>query len=123
MCAVALRRSRGLSVASVPGGRRAPPPGFIAPCDPTLRAQAPVGDEWLYEIKADGYRAQVHLNEGKVTVYSRTGVNWTKQFAGIAQAAAQLAAHTAVIDGEAAVYGETGVPDFQALRRELGKWQ
>ncbi|MFL4983676.1 MAG: DNA ligase D [Xanthobacteraceae bacterium] len=124
MCAVALRRRvRGLSVASVPGARRAPLPGFIAPCDPILREQAPTGDEWAYEIKADGYRAQVHLNEGKVTIYSRTGFNWTRQFASIAQAAARLQARTAIIDGEAVVYGETGLPDFQALRRELGKWK
>jgi bifunctional non-homologous end joining protein LigD len=124
MCAVALRRrARSQSVASTPGARRAPLPGFIEPCDPTLREQAPPGEEWLYEIKGDGYRAQVHLNEGKVTVYSRTGVNWTTQFARIAQGAAQLPARTAIIDGEAVVYGATGLPDFQALRRELGKYQ
>src|SRR5215207_5098172 len=101
MCAVALRRRvRSEPVASVPGARRAPLPGFIEPCDPTLREQAPPGDEWLYEIRADGYRAQVHLNGGKVTIYSRSGVNWTTQFARIARAAAQLPARTAVIDGE-----------------------
>src|SRR5215204_5533725 len=109
MCAVALRRRvRGPSVASVPDARRAPLPGFIEPCDPNLRELPPSGDDWLCEIKADGYRAQVHLNEGKVTVYSRSGSDWTKQFASIAEPAAQLPAHTAVIDGEAVVYGETG---------------
>src|SRR5215211_7348296 len=124
MCAVALRRRvRSSSLASVPGGRRAPLPGFIEPCDPTLREQPPSGDDWLYEIKADGYRAQVHLNEGKVTIYSRSGSNWTKQFTSVAEASAQLPASTAVLDGEAVVYGETGLPDFQALRRELGKWK
>jgi bifunctional non-homologous end joining protein LigD len=124
MCAVALRRRAGRqSVASVPGARHAPVPGFIEPCDLTLREQAPRGEEWLYEIKADGYRAQMHLNEGKVTVYSRTAVNWTTQFARIVQGAVQLPARTAIIDGEAVVYGATGLPDFQALRRELGKYQ
>jgi bifunctional non-homologous end joining protein LigD len=70
--------------------------------------------------KADGHRAQVHLYQGKVTVYSRRGLNWTKEFARIAEAAHKLGAREAVFDGEAVVYGTNGVPDFQALRRELG---
>src|SRR5215210_1328092 len=121
MCAVALRRSvPSLSVASVPNARKAAFSAFIEPCDPTLREQAPKGDDWLYEIKADGYRAQVHLTGGKVRVYSRTGLNWTAQFAAIAHAAEELADHDFIMDGEAVVYGEAGLPDFQALRRELG---
>src|SRR5690348_15468377 len=115
----ALKR-RKPAVASVPNAWPAPMPGFVAPCDPTLRDSPPPGDGWLYEIKADGYRAQLHLGAGEVTIYSRTGVNWTKPFAGIAQAARQLAT-SAIFDGEAVVYGATGRPDFQALRRELGK--
>jgi bifunctional non-homologous end joining protein LigD len=80
-----------------------------------------MGDDWLYEIKADGYRAQVHVNDANVTVYSRTGLDWTDQFSVIAKAAKRLRVRRAVLDGEAVVYGATGIPDFQALRRELGK--
>jgi bifunctional non-homologous end joining protein LigD len=102
-------------------GREAPfPAGFVDPCDPTLAERAPSGADWLYEIKADGYRAQAHLRHGKVTVYSRTGLNWTKQFRRIADAVEQLKAGEAVIDGEAVVYGTNGVPDFQAMRRATG---
>src|SRR5690348_4175840 len=116
---VALKR-RKRAVASVANARPAPMPGFVAPCDPTLRDNPPPAGDWLYEIKADGYRAQLHLGAGAVTIYSRTGVNWTKPFAGIAQAAKHLTAGSAIFDGEAVVYGATGRPDFQALRRELG---
>jgi bifunctional non-homologous end joining protein LigD len=79
MCAVALRRSapKG-SVTSPAAGRVAPFPGFIEFSDPTLSEHAPKGEDWLYEIKADGYRAQAHLRHRKVTVYSRTGLDWTK---------------------------------------------
>src|SRR3954447_8678935 len=104
-----------------PGARRAPYPGFIQPCDPTLREQAPRGAEWLHETKLDGYRAQIHLRAGDVAIYSRQGLNWTKQFGAIARAAEDLAAREAIIDGEAVVPGKRGVPDFQALRRALGK--
>ena len=95
-------------------------PGFVEPCDPTLHQRAPTGDGWVYEIKTDGYRAQVHIRNGRVTVYSRSGYDWTEQFAPLAKAASKLKVREAIIDGEATVLGNTGLPDFQALRRELG---
>ena len=98
-------------------------PGFVAFCDPTLRDQAPTGPEWLHEIKTDGYRAQLHVRERRVTVYSRSGYDWTEKFAPIATAAKHLHVRTAILDGEVTVLGSTGLPDFQALRRELGKPQ
>jgi len=55
-------------------------PGFVPYCDPTLSEHAPRGGGWAHEIKADGYRAQVHVVEGKVIVYSRRGHDWTDQF-------------------------------------------
>src|SRR4051812_32669608 len=124
MCAVALRPSaRASQVVVLSDGRKAPFPDFIGPCDPTLQEDAPRRGEWLYEIKADGYRAQVHRNGGKTIVYSRNGLDWTSQFAPIAKATKELEARSAVIDGEAVVYGTAGIPDFQALRRELGNPQ
>jgi bifunctional non-homologous end joining protein LigD len=120
MCAVALRSSPR-SVGRVPGARKSPIPAYIEPCDPTLRQRAPQGGDWRYEIKGDGYRAQLHLHDDAVKVYSRTGLDWTEQFSSIASAARQLKAHSIIIDGEAVVYGANGVPDFQQLRRELGK--
>src|SRR5438874_13791370 len=95
-------------------------PGFIEPCDPTLQEHAPTGSEWVYEIKADGYRAQVHIRNGKVTIYSRSGYDWTEQFAPIAKAAAKLKVRQAIIDGEATVLGIRELLYFQALRLELG---
>ena len=108
------RRSKSLRAPKVPM------PGFIEPCDPTLHERAPTGNEWVYEIKADGYRAQVHIRDKRVTIYSRSGHDWTDEFAPIAKAASQLNVREAIIDGEATVLGNTGLPDFQALRRELG---
>ena len=96
-------------------------PGFIDFCDPTLREEPPRGNQWFYEIKADGYRAQVHVQDKSVIVYSRSGYNWTDRFSTIAEAAIELRARQAILDGEAIVMGADGVPDFQALRRELSR--
>jgi ATP-dependent DNA ligase len=50
-------------------------PGFIKPQLATLKSKAPVGSQWLHEIKFDGYRVQVHLNRGKKKVYTRNGLD------------------------------------------------
>jgi bifunctional non-homologous end joining protein LigD len=120
MCAVALKNRAARKPASVglAGAQQAPQPGFIPFCDPTLREHAPAGPDWVHEIKIDGYRAQLHVRRGKITVYSRSGYDWTDEFAPIAAAAQALASHDLIIDGEATVLGNTGLPDFQALRRE-----
>jgi bifunctional non-homologous end joining protein LigD len=109
------------SVVVIAGAKPARYPGFIAPCDPTLRERVPEGAQWLHEIKIDGYRAQVHIHAGRVRVYSRSGYNWTAQFHRIAKAAEALRNRDLIIDGEATVLGKTGLPDFQALRRELAR--
>ncbi|WP_287321975.1 hypothetical protein, partial [Mesorhizobium sp.] len=53
--------------------------------------------------------------------FTRRGFDWTDRYGPIVGAAAELKAKRAIIDGEATVLGATGLPDFQALRRELGK--
>jgi bifunctional non-homologous end joining protein LigD len=61
-------------------------PGFISPQLATLKSKAPTGDQWLHEIKFDGYWLQIHLNKGNVTVYTRNGHDWTNRFPLIAVA-------------------------------------
>src|SRR6185436_5238292 len=62
----------------------------------------PDGDEWLHEIKHDGYRIVARLEEGDVRLVSRNGKDWTKEFPEIARAVLRLPAGTAMIDGEVA---------------------
>jgi hypothetical protein len=107
MNAVVSKRPRLPSVASIHQAKPAPYPGFIEFCDPTLRERAPAGDDWVHEIKTDGYRAQIHIHGGRVIVYSRSGYDWTERFAAIARAAEKLGVDSAIIDGEATVIGST----------------
>src|SRR4051812_6678738 len=106
---------------ALPGARKAELRSYIEPCDPTLRDKAPEGDEWVYEVKADGYRIQLHVWDRAVRVFSRMGVDWTGQFSSVTDAAARLAARRCIIDGEVVAYGEAGRPDYEVLRRELNK--
>jgi bifunctional non-homologous end joining protein LigD len=49
---------------------------FITPCLPTVAPKPPIGPGWVHEIKHDGYRLQVHVREGRVRLFTRTGVDW-----------------------------------------------
>jgi bifunctional non-homologous end joining protein LigD len=91
-------------------------PGFIKPQLPTLKSKAPVGPQWLHEIKFDGYRVQIYLNAGRKKVYTRNGLDWTKRFSVIA--GALDIPGQAIIDGEAVVIHE-GRTNFSELQAEL----
>lgn len=94
-------------------------PAFVAPCLATLVDKAPDGDNWIHEIKFDGYRLQARIDKGKVKLLTRRGLDWTKKFPVIAEALAKLPAKTALIDGEVVVEGEDGVPSFSLLQQAL----
>jgi bifunctional non-homologous end joining protein LigD len=91
-------------------------PGFIKPQLATLKSRAPKGEQWLHEIKYDGYRIQIHLNRGRKKVFTRNGLDWTKRFTEIAGALAIPG--EAIIDGEVVVVHE-GRTNFSELQAEL----
>ncbi len=85
-----------------------------------LKQRAPIGPDWIYEIKWDGYRIAVHIDNGKVRILTRGGHDWTHRFPAIAQAALRLGVGTAILDGEAVVLDERGRSDFNRLQESLG---
>ncbi|RWF69039.1 MAG: DNA ligase D [Mesorhizobium sp.] len=93
---------------------------FIEFQSPTLVAKPPAGSDWLHEVKYDGYRTQLIVDGRTARAFTRRGYDWSHRYKGIVQAAANLPVKAAIIDGEAVVLGETGLPDYQALERELG---
>ena len=70
----------------------APFPGFIERVFATLRSKVPTGARFVHELKLDGYRVQAHLLNGRVTLYTRTGLDWTTRFPTIAADVARLEA-------------------------------
>jgi bifunctional non-homologous end joining protein LigD len=93
-------------------------PGFIKPQLATLKAKAPSGEEWIHEIKYDGYRVQIHLDRGKVKVFTRNGYDWTKRFSSIATAFDLRS--SSIFDGEVVVVHE-GRTNFSELQADLAK--
>jgi bifunctional non-homologous end joining protein LigD len=73
---------------------------FIPPCNPTLRDHLPKGEGWLYEVKFDGYRMQVHKTDECVVLYTRNGADWTERFPRLAGDLAELPCTSAIMDAE-----------------------
>jgi len=78
-------------------------------------ATLPVGAEWSYEVKWDGYRAQAVKSGASVSLASRNLKNITRQFPDVVRAAASVRAKSAVLDGEIVALDADGRPSFQAL--------
>jgi len=92
-----------------------PHPDYV-PQLATLVATPPSGDEWLHEIKFDGYRIGARVRRGRVSLFTRNGNDWTAAFPEIAEAVRKLGLDDALIDGEAAIVLPDGRTSFQALQ-------
>ena len=106
---------------SSPGrvARVAAMPDFIAPQLCRVIDRPPNGAGWVHEVKFDGYRIQMSIENGEVRLKTRAGLDWTHRFAGVAKAAGTLP--DAIIDGEVAALDDKGAPDFAALQAALSE--
>src|SRR5262245_4438159 len=119
--APAQRRARGLADA-----KGLPMPSFIEPALATLRTSPPKGEQWVHEIKYDGYRFQAHVREGqdrerKVRFLTRRGHDWSARLVNLRAPVSRLKTHAAILDGEVVVQGEGGATDFNELEREISQ--
>ena len=73
-------------LAKLAGARRAKQPTEFKPQLATLASRVPAGDDWLHELKFDGYRALALFENGKVRLISRNGNDWTARFHAVADA-------------------------------------
>jgi ATP-dependent DNA ligase len=94
--------------------KRAPPPGFIEPCIPTVSTKVPEGPLWIHEVKQDGYRIIAKRGEA-IRLLTRNGFDWTGRYPLIAAALARMPVKSVTVDGEAVWLGEDGIADFRKL--------
>ncbi|HEY6121052.1 MAG TPA: non-homologous end-joining DNA ligase, partial [Pyrinomonadaceae bacterium] len=106
---------------NISGARKAKLPQFISPQLATLVKEPPSSDEWLHELKFDGYRMLCRIDHGRVTFWSRNGKDWTEKFRNVVEAVKSLKASSAMIDGEIVIVDAQGRSSFQKLQRAMGK--
>ncbi|MDQ8727287.1 DNA ligase D [Bradyrhizobium sp. LHD-71] len=92
-------------------------PDFVAPQLCSSAARPPSTDGWVHEIKFDGYRMQMRIEDGEVSLKTRKALDWTEKFSAIAGAASRLP--DAILDGEIVALNSKGDPDFPAMQAAM----
>ncbi len=75
-------------------------------------------DDWIFEIKWDGYRAIADISKDEIKLYSRNGISFHGDYPGIYEALKSVKKNV-VLDGEIVAIDEHGKPSFQLLQRYL----
>jgi bifunctional non-homologous end joining protein LigD len=92
-------------------------PDFVAPQLCASVESPPTGEGWCHEIKFDGYRVQLRVEDGDAALKTRKGLDWSDKFPAIAKEGSALP--DALIDGEIVAVNHEGVPDFSALQAAI----
>ena len=98
-------------------GKKEELPGFIPPQLASEATTPPVGEQWLHELKLDGYRIQAHIDKaGKVRLFTRSGLDWTHRMPAVARGVGGLKVEGAILDGEVVVLDADGQSNFAHLQ-------
>src|ERR1700722_6292674 len=92
--------------------RGVPLPQFVRPQLSQLVQRPSSGSQWVHEIKLDGFRMAARIDNGRVHLLTRTGLDWTNKYPSAIAALANVRAKTAYIDGELCGVDEAGLPNF-----------
>ena len=87
----------------------------------TLTKTPPSGDQWIHEIKLDGYRVGCLISNGRIRLVSRKGLDWTAKFPEIVDALTPLGITNGLIDGELVVMLPDGRSSFEAMQQAVAK--
>ena len=95
-----------------PSGRDALLPQFVPPQLSQPVEKPPSGPQWVHEIKLDGFRMAARIDNGRVQLLTRTGLDWTNKYPSAIAALANVRAKTAYIDGKLCGVDEAYLPSF-----------
>ena len=104
---------------NIAGAKKAKLPAFVQPQLATLVDSVPQGDEWLHEIKFDGYRILCRIDNKHARFLTREAQDWTGRFGALVEAAQGLPLRQAFLDGEVVALEENGKTNFQLLQNSI----
>lgn len=96
-------------------------PTSISPQLATLVSAAPTGEQWLHEIKYDGYRILARVEGHRIQLLSRNGKDWSARFPSLCKALRELNLGYAWLDGEVAFLLPDGRSSFSGLQNALSE--
>ena len=114
------RAPAAIAEVDLSGAKQAPMPAFIPPMAATLTDRGFRDEDWLFEIKWDGYRIEAVVRDGTARIYTRNGNDGETYFPKLLTKATWIEAREAIVDGEVVAIGEDGLPDFSLLQEATG---
>ena len=96
-------------------------PAFIPPALATLTTAMPTGEDWVHEVKFDGYRVLTYIEGGEVRMLTRNGIDWTEKFGTLPKTLAALPVQNAILDGELVALDKEHVSSFAKLKDALSE--
>ena len=94
-------------------------PDFMPPELCTLVPEPPAGDDWLHEIKFDGFRMLARVEDGSAALWSRNRKDWTGRLPSLIADLGRLPCRAALLDGEVVVLDRRGVSSFEGFREAV----
>ncbi len=101
--------------------RDAPMPRYLEPMKATLATKAFRDEDWLYELKWDGYRVEAVVRDGKTQLFTRNGNDAEAYFPRLLNPPTWIDAREAIVDGEVVALDERGHPDFSLLQVRISE--
>jgi bifunctional non-homologous end joining protein LigD len=115
------RIAEGTARPSVKGARPGPLPSFVEPQLASAVSKPPAGQNWVHEVKFDGYRLLARIDGGRARLKTRSGLDWTEKFTSVKKALEALPVVSAFLDGEVVVETDKGTPSFADLQADLSE--
>ncbi|NWG52435.1 MAG: DNA ligase D [Hydrogenophilaceae bacterium] len=105
----------------IAGAKKAPMPKAVSPQLASAADAPPAGEGWLHELKYDGYRTIVRIENGEARLFTRNKHDWTQRYRALAEAFRALDCTSALIDGEVTVQNPRGVTSIDLLETALSE--
>lgn len=99
--------------------KKSPFPGFVPPQLAQLVSHPPQENNWVHELKLDGYRLQLHWHRNKAQIFTRNKNDWTAKFPGLVAELKKLKTDSCILDGEAVIVDSDGKSNFQMLQNAM----
>ncbi len=94
-------------------------PGFFAPMGATLADHPPTGPDWLFEIKWDGVRGLVFIDNKNLAIYTRNNNRCDRQYPELQVLPHFIEAQQAILDGEIVALDSHGISRFELIQPRI----
>ena len=113
------KKASALNPEKLPGAVRAPMPGFFAPMGANLTEHLPKGKDWIFEVKWDGVRGLLYIDNGTLNIYTRNNNRCETQYPELQVLPHYIDAQQAILDGEIVVLDDRGVSHFESIQSRI----